>query len=168
MLGPFASEWQQNPDHWLDGHEFEQAPRVGDGQGSLACCSPWGRKESDTIEQQKWTGSKIPTEFWVSPFQSKLEKHFLSTCTCPEPWTQRVKIGLLPLELSAREWLPRLSDFTHSGQHTPNSASVLSYNMWVRILCTAAWHPLFNPSHAVCHLCKPGRLSNLCVSVYSF
>ena len=28
--------------HWLDGHEFEEAPGVGDGQGSLACCSPWG------------------------------------------------------------------------------------------------------------------------------
>ena len=33
-----------------NGHEFEQAPGVGDGQGSLACCSPWGRKESDTTE----------------------------------------------------------------------------------------------------------------------
>ena len=33
--------------HQLDGHEFEQAPGVGDGQGSLACCSPWGRKLSD-------------------------------------------------------------------------------------------------------------------------
>ena len=37
--------------HRLDGHEFEQAPGVGDGQGSLACCSPWGHKESDTTEQ---------------------------------------------------------------------------------------------------------------------
>ena len=37
--------------HRLDGHEFEQAPRVGDGQGSLACCSPWVRKEWDTTEQ---------------------------------------------------------------------------------------------------------------------
>ena len=37
--------------HRLDGHEFEQAPGVGDGQGSLACCSPWGRKELDTTEQ---------------------------------------------------------------------------------------------------------------------
>ena len=36
--------------HWLDGHEFEQAPGVGDGQGSLACCSPWGHKESDITE----------------------------------------------------------------------------------------------------------------------
>ena len=34
-----------------DRHEFEQAPGVGDGQGSLAYCSPWGRKESDTTER---------------------------------------------------------------------------------------------------------------------
>ena len=37
--------------HWLDGHEFEQAPGVGDGQGILVCCSPWIRKESDTTER---------------------------------------------------------------------------------------------------------------------
>ena len=36
--------------HQCDGHEFEQALGVGDGQGSLACCSPWGRKESDMAE----------------------------------------------------------------------------------------------------------------------
>ena len=39
--------------HRLDGHEFEQAPGVGKGQGSLACCSSWGRKESDTTERLK-------------------------------------------------------------------------------------------------------------------
>ena len=33
--------------HRLDGREFEQAPGIGDGQGSLVSCSPWGRKESD-------------------------------------------------------------------------------------------------------------------------
>ena len=37
--------------HSLDGHEFEQALGVGDGQGSLVGCSSWGRKESDTTEQ---------------------------------------------------------------------------------------------------------------------
>ena len=37
--------------HRLYGHEFEQAPGVGDGQGSLVCCSPWGHKESDMTEQ---------------------------------------------------------------------------------------------------------------------
>ena len=37
--------------HQQDGHEFEYAPGVGDGQGSLASYSPWGCKESDTPEQ---------------------------------------------------------------------------------------------------------------------
>ena len=37
--------------HQLNGHEFEQAPGNGEGQGSLVCCSPWGCKQSDTIEQ---------------------------------------------------------------------------------------------------------------------
>ena len=37
--------------HQLDGHEFEQALGVGEGQGSLACCSPWCHKESDTTEK---------------------------------------------------------------------------------------------------------------------
>ena len=41
--------------HQLDGHEFEQAPGVGDRQASLACCSPWGRKWSDTTEWLNWT-----------------------------------------------------------------------------------------------------------------
>ena len=36
--------------HQLNGHEFEQVPGDGEGQGSLACCSPWGCKELDTIE----------------------------------------------------------------------------------------------------------------------
>ena len=41
--------------HGLNGREFEQAPRVRDGQGSLVCYSPWGHKESDTTEPLNWT-----------------------------------------------------------------------------------------------------------------
>ena len=41
--------------HWLNGHEFEQALGVGDGQGSLVCCSPWGHKELNRTEQLNWT-----------------------------------------------------------------------------------------------------------------
>ena len=37
--------------HQIDGHEFEQALGVGDEQGSLACCSSWGHKETDMTEQ---------------------------------------------------------------------------------------------------------------------
>ena len=42
---------------WLDRHEFEQAPGVGDGQGSLVCYSWWGRKESwdDWVTELKWS-----------------------------------------------------------------------------------------------------------------
>ena len=45
------AEWH----HQLDGHESEWAPGVGDGQGGLACCDSWGRKESDMTEQLNWT-----------------------------------------------------------------------------------------------------------------
>ena len=40
---------------WLDGHEFGWTPGVGDGQGGLACCSPWGHKELDATEWLNWT-----------------------------------------------------------------------------------------------------------------
>ena len=45
--------------HWLDGHEFEQALGVGDGQGGLVCCSPWGHKELDVTEGLNWTDIKL-------------------------------------------------------------------------------------------------------------
>ena len=44
--------------HWLDEHEFEQAPGVYDGQGSLACRSPWGHKGSDSTGQLNWNDSQ--------------------------------------------------------------------------------------------------------------
>jgi len=47
--------------HQLNGREFEQAPGAGDGQGSLACCSPWGPKEVDTTEQLNWTDTHTHT-----------------------------------------------------------------------------------------------------------
>ena len=41
--------------HWLDGHESEWTPGVGDGQEGLACCNSWGRQELDTPERLNWT-----------------------------------------------------------------------------------------------------------------
>ena len=41
--------------HWLDGREFEWTLGVSDGQGVLACCDSWGRKESDSTERLNWT-----------------------------------------------------------------------------------------------------------------
>ena len=48
--------------HQLDGHEFEQALGNGDRQGSLVCCSPWGRKESDMTDN--WTTTNNVDEPW--------------------------------------------------------------------------------------------------------
>ena len=47
--------WHHRP----DGHEFEQALGVGDGQGSLVCCSPWDHKQSDTTEWLNWTKENL-------------------------------------------------------------------------------------------------------------
>ena len=49
--------------HWLDGHGFEWTPAVGDGQGGLACCSSWGRNESDTTERLNWTELKVLIQY---------------------------------------------------------------------------------------------------------
>ena len=57
--------------HWLDGHEFEQAPGVGDGQGGLACCSSRGCKESDMTEPLNWTELN-----WLLPYYSDLKHWF--------------------------------------------------------------------------------------------
>ena len=60
--------------HRLNGHEFESTPGVGDGQGGLVCCSPWGPKESDTTEQLNLTEQQTKLvkvmEFQLSYFKS--------------------------------------------------------------------------------------------------
>ena len=45
---------------------FEQDPGVGDGQGSLACCNPWGHKESDTTERLNWTERSQKTRYYAN------------------------------------------------------------------------------------------------------
>ena len=47
---------------WLDGCESGWTPGIGDGQGGLACCDSWGRKESDTTERLNWTDTLF--QFW--------------------------------------------------------------------------------------------------------
>ena len=68
--------------HWLNRHEFEQALGVGDGQGSLVCCSPWGHKESDMTEQLNWSLIIIDTKHtqqtwanWIKRFINRIRQH---------------------------------------------------------------------------------------------
>jgi len=59
--------------HQLYGHAFESTPGVGDGQGSLACCSPWGYKELDMTEQlnNKNNAYNCETCSWILPAKEK-------------------------------------------------------------------------------------------------
>ena len=63
--------------HWVDGHEFEQAPGAGDGQEALVCYSPWGCKELDMTESLNWTELKD----W---------QNILGPLTWPFHWGQRL------------------------------------------------------------------------------
>ena len=81
--------------HWLDGHEFEQAPRVVARWGSLAYCRPWGHKESDTTERLNWSSS------WASLVVQWFKKKYI-TCPCRRhrfnPW-----VGKIPWR---KQWQP--------------------------------------------------------------
>ena len=75
--------------HWLDGHEFVQAPGDGEGQGGLLCHSPWGHKEQDRTERlnssSKWANRGVYKEnahnIWIS---SKYKSLFRLTQSCPK------------------------------------------------------------------------------------
>ena len=55
--------------HWLNGHEFEQAQGNGEGQGSLACCIPWGHKESDRAERlNKNNNNQVEAVHWIQKY----------------------------------------------------------------------------------------------------
>ena len=103
---------------WLDGitdwmgYEFEQAPRVGDGQGGLACCSPWG-KELNIIEQLNWTEEKewepravvvLDSHLYTSLlllFNSSVESDSLRPVDCSPPGSSVHRI----LQARILEWV---------------------------------------------------------------
>ena len=74
--------------HWLNGHEFEQTLGDSEGQGSLACCSLWGRKESDMIKWLNNNNSYLQNKYMQS---TSIRKNFLgpsgddSTSRSPQP-----------------------------------------------------------------------------------
>ena len=71
--------------HRLKGHEFEQAPGIGDGQGSLSCCSPWGCKELNMTEWLNWTdGSHRCFGGITQEIKTRLSKNEATLIPCKE------------------------------------------------------------------------------------
>ena len=68
----------------LNGLEFEQPPRVGDGQGNLICCSPWGCKESDMTEKLNWTEILISGVFC-------LDALYGASLSITNAWVQKLR-----------------------------------------------------------------------------
>ena len=105
--------------HRLNGREFEQAPGVGEGQGSLACCGPWGRRESVTTERlnnnREWhltMGSSLETKAWAATvhavfpcFWSIPGRRAVSTL-CPFPSVHSPWISFLPQNRSGLQHGP--------------------------------------------------------------
>ena len=90
---------------WLDGRESQWTPGDGDGQGVLACCDSWGRRESDTTERLNWTEQKVEA--------NKLHLSCLEHSAWKIPWTEKPgglqSMGLLRV---GHDWATSLSLFT--------------------------------------------------------
>ena len=68
--------------YWLDGRESEWIPRVGDGQGGLACCDSWGQKESDMTERLNWT--ELKEKWTIKPLKYMEE----TNAYCSTKWNK--------------------------------------------------------------------------------
>ena len=85
--------------HWLSGLEFEQTPGDIEWQRSLACCSPWGCKESDMTEQLNWTDSKWTLNKIVVVWSLSVVPLFATTwiAACQDPLSLAISQSLLKL-----------------------------------------------------------------------
>ena len=83
--------------HQPDGHQFEQALGVGDGQGSLACCSPWGCKESSTTERLNWTAKPAFRDKWSleTRWSFRIQYSFYKSVTLPPSHQQVCGMSIL-------------------------------------------------------------------------
>ena len=117
--------------HWLDGHEFEQALRVG--QGSLACCSPWGSKESDMTEQLNWT-------VWVL---SSMQFYHMCKFVYPLPQLRYRKFHC-----------NRIPSVTLLKPHLSLPILTLILSPWKSLICSTifSFQNYNNLSHRVCKL----------------
>ena len=111
--GQDRTRWLDGIRPWLNGHGFESTPGAGNGQGGLACCSPWGRKELDTIERLNWT-NRVKDTLQIS--QRKINT-FIHSCSFQwQCYTLSGNIKIYALLFICTAWLHSFSLLkTYSG-----------------------------------------------------
>ena len=147
--------------HQLYGHEFEQAPGGGEGQGSLACCSPWGHKGSDTTEwlSWNWQPDTVCIPYICASTRASEDRLFI----------QKVVSGLsdvaVYLQVSKLSWIERKMAATLFGS-IPSSTVQEALQNFLKV-CFA--YPLFQCQSGSClhqaHLQLPSRKSFSCPCV---
>ena len=111
--------------HWLNGHEFEQALGVGDGQGSLACYSPWGPKESDTTEQLNWVFQEKLTSLGYSKVTFTNSGNMsISYMESPIRIRFHTHLHIVSITKMSRKW--SLASWNCSGQKSHNLSWVVT------------------------------------------
>ena len=103
--------------HRLDGREFEWTPGDGDGQGGLACCNSWGRKESNTTERLNWTE--------IEPLEKEMATHS-SIPAWKIPCTEDPgRLQSMGSQSVGHNWVTNIHTHTHT--HTNRSLEILSF-----------------------------------------
>ena len=80
--------------HQLNGHEFEQAPGDDEGQGSLACCSPWGHKQLDMTEQLSTAQQQDPIMVFLNSFGDVIQPSYSLSSPSPLAFNLSQQQGL--------------------------------------------------------------------------
>ena len=127
MLGKIEDRRRRGRHHWLDGYEFEQALGVGDGQGSLACYSPWGRKESDKTERLNWTDAEAPI-LWPPDAKSQLTG---KDSDAGKVWRQKEKETAEDEMVGWHHWLNG-HEFEQASGVGEGQGSLACYSPWGR------------------------------------
>ena len=136
---------------WFYGHEFEQTPGVGDGQGSLVWCSPWGRKESETTEWLNWTKQReYSTSNLCTGRSLKINFNFGFCVQCMSRFLLFPRVSSLPSVFMSFSYhlayfmviFSLGGIFGHKVPHPifKRGQEVANYICWKPSVCQVLWH----------------------------
>ena len=119
--------------HWLDGCNSEWTPGVGDGQGGLACCDSWGRKESDTTERLNWTSLLFLNLYNLCCHYCDLLNSYISQWKIKEQISSSLCISryhLMHNLSSCSQWVDILEVGVSQHSGNPNAEGLIFISQW--------------------------------------